>query len=298
MSLIANFETYLLTEKRVAKNSFDAYKSDLAQFDAFLKKQNTSLEQATIEHIKLYLSVLKKNGIAARSMSRKISSLKAFYNYSERVAGLENPTKDILFPKLEKTLPRFLTEAEIENLFCSLEQDTTVHSLRNKLLVHLLYVSGMRITELTQIKLSDIQHSTGFIMIHGKGNKQRLVPLPQQTFDLIRTYCEHVLSQFQKKHTQHVDFLFPTLYAGKIKPISRQLCWSLLRKLCKESGITRNISPHQLRHSLATHLLKKGADLRSLQLWLGHEHLTTVQVYTHVETSFLREVYDKKHPRS
>lgn len=231
-------------------------------------------------------------------MARKISSLKAFFSYAERIAGWKNPTQNIRSPKLEKVLPRFLTEQEIGLLFDALEKDTSHLGVRNKLILHLLYVSGMRITELTQLKIADIHMDTGFITIQGKGNKQRMVPLPQKTFELIRDYLATVHAALRQKHACTIEYVFPVMYAGKIKPISRQSCWGILKKLCQVAGIKKNVSPHQLRHSLATHLLKKGADLRSLQLWLGHEHLTTVQVYTHVDTSFLREVYDKKHPRS
>jgi len=296
--MVTKFEAYLLTEKRIAKNTFDAYRSDLAQFIFFLKGKNVSLKEATHNVIKEYLSVLKKDGISARSMARKISSLKAFYNYAHRIAGWQNHAEDLLFPKLEKSLPRFMTEEEIGILFDVVQKDSSHAGVRNKLLLHLLYVSGTRISELTQLKITDIHIDTGFITVQGKGGKQRMVPLPQQTFELIREYLDTVHKALQKKYSGLIEFLFPTVYAGKIKPISRQSCWGILKKLCCAAGIKRNISPHQLRHSLATHLLKKGADLRSLQLWLGHENLTTVQIYTHVDTSFLREVYDKKHPRS
>ena len=125
-----------------------------------------------------------------------------------------------------------------------------------------------------------------------------MMPLPQQTFDLTRDYLATIHENLRQKYSCTIEYLFPIMYAKKIKPISRQSCWGILKRLCKSAGIKRNISPHQLRHSLATHLLKKSADLRSLQLWLGHENFSTVQVYTHADTSLLREVYDKKHPRS
>lgn len=298
MSIITKFEAYLLTEKRISKNTFEAYSQDLAQFLVFLKKRNIHLEKVTQDTIKSYLLYLKKNNISARSMSRKISSLKAFYLYAERVVGWKNHTEDILFPKIEKSLPHFLTEEEIILLLETTQKDSTAIGLRNRLILHLLYVSGMRITELTQLKITDIHMDTGFITIQGKGSKQRMIPLPQQTFELIRDYLTTTHKITSEKCPSRVEFLFPVLYAGKIKPISRQSCWIILKKLCCIAGINRNISPHQFRHSLATHLLKKGADLRSLQLWLGHESLTTVQIYTHVDTTFLRKIYDKKHPRS
>lgn len=296
--IIYKFEAYLLTEKRVSKNTFDAYRADLEQFVIFLGEQNITLEKANEDSIKSYLGHLKKEGISARSIARKISSLKTFYAYAEQYAEWKNPTKNILIPKIEKSLPRFLSEDEISILLETTQKNVSPIGLRNKLILHLLYVSGMRITELTQIKIADIHIDTGFITIQGKGNKQRMIPLPKQTFELIGNYLNTTHKKLREKHPHFIEFLFPTLYAGKVKPISRQSCWAILKKLCKAAGIERNIFPHQLRHSLATHLLKRGTDLRSLQLWLGHENLTTVQIYTHVDTSFLRKVYDKKHPRS
>jgi integrase/recombinase XerD len=156
----------------------------------------------------------------------------------------------------------------------------------------------MRITELTTLTISQIQFDAGFIRVKGKGNKERLIPLPESMLALLRDYLDKVHSKFEHDHTIKTDLLFPILYAGQIKPISRQSFWLILKQLCIQAGIRTDVSPHKLRHSLATHLLKKGTHLRTLQLLLGHENLSTVEVYTHVETSYVRKVYDKKHPRA
>ncbi len=295
-SIITKFEAYLLTEKRVSTNTFNAYKSDLEQFMAFLQSRNILLQDASRQHIKNFLLYLKTMSLSARSMARKISSLKVFFSYLHRQVGFNNLADDLTFPKIDKKLPLYLAENEVEQLLAIAEQDKTNIGMRNKVILYLLYVSGMRISELTGLKLSDIHFDTGFITVQGKGGKGRMIPIPQPMMSMLAEYIQTVHRIFARK--RKTDYLFPIYYAGRVKPISRQAFWIILKQLCKKTGIKRSISPHQLRHSLATHMLKNGADLRSLQLLLGHENLSTVQIYTHVETSHLRKVYDKKHPRS
>ncbi len=299
-TLVIAFEAYLLTQKRVARNTFAAYKQDLQQFLTFLTRKKIPLEQATVINLKAYLKVLKQQKLSARSMARKISSLKSFYQFAHQKEGWSDIARDLVSPRITKNLPKFLTEQEIEQLLAAAHADTAATAERNKLILHMLYVSGMRISELIEMTLGQLHHDTGFIAIEGKGNKQRMVPLPQTTWQQISVYLQGAHTAFctQYNNGNPVDYLFPIFYAQKIKYITRQACWGIVKKLCKKAGIKRSISPHQLRHSLATHLLKKGADLRSLQLWLGHENVNTVQIYTHVETDFLRQMYDKKHPRS
>lgn len=289
MSIITKFEAYLLTERRVAHNTFNAYKQDLAQFVAFLAEHKRTIEQATSDDVKRYLAYLKSNAISSRSMARKISALKLFFTYAHEYAGFVDITHDMQAPKLEKKLPTFLSEHEIAQLLQVADADMSEQGIRNKVMLYLLYVSGMRISELTCLRVSDVHADTGFIVIRGKGGKERMVPLPQDMMSILKEYMQTIRGS---------DHLFPVRYGGKIKAISRQACWHVLNGLWRQTGIARTISPHMLRHSLATHMLKNGADLRSLQLLLGHENISTVQIYTHVETTHLRSVYDVKHPRS
>jgi len=164
-------------------------------------------------------------------------------------------------------------------------------------MLYLLYISGMRVSELIALRTTDFHFDTGFISVTGKGSKQRMIPLPHAISSLIKNYFNTLATLFETVNDRS-SYIFPVMYGKIIKPISRQSCWLILKKLCIKVGIMRSISPHQLRHSFATHMLSKGADLRSLQLLLGHESIGTVQTYTHVETSQLRTIYDKKHPRS
>jgi integrase/recombinase XerD len=299
--LQTRFETYLLTEKRVAANTFGAYKRDLEQFVAYTERKKITAKDINSDHIKAFLQHLKKLRMSSRSMARKISTLKSFFTYIHHYAGWKNNfSNELITPKIEKRLPHFFTESEIELLFRIAEMDKTLAGKRNRVMLYLLYVSGMRISELCNLRMSDVHFDTGFIHVAGKGGKSRMVPLPQMMLDMLHEYSDTIYKEVHKKGKSRADneYLFPIYYAGSIKPITRQSFWIILKKLWAKSGSDKQISPHKLRHSLATHMLKSGADLRSLQVLLGHENLSTVQIYTHVETSYLRTVYNKKHPRS
>lgn len=309
-SYISRFEIYLLTEKRLTRNTLIAYIKDISQLAQYLKSKEIEINVATNKDIKLFLQHLKvKQKINARSLARKISSLKVFFLFLNRFCSLDNLASNLTFPKLEQRLPNYLSEAEIENLLQASEKNKTDIGIRNKIMLYMVYVTGMRITELVTLKISNLQFDTGFISITGKGGKGRLIPVPLPVMQELKTYLNDIHPKLLNSKALHItqdnkisyrsnDYLFPVVYAQKVKHISRQSFWIILKKMAFDCGIKREISPHQLRHSLATHLLKKGANLRSLQLLLGHENLSTVQIYTHVDTQYLRKVYDKFHPRS
>lgn len=299
-ALITKFEAFLLTEKRVAHNTFAAYKRDVEQYVHFLTKKGSQLKDATTEDIKSFLQHLYEQKLTAQSMARKISSLKSLYSYLHNHHSFENHARDILIPKLEKRLPQYLTEQEVEQLLQATHRDESLNGLRNKAMIYLLYVSGMRISELVHVKKSAIHLDTGLMNVAGKGGRDRVVPLPEHMQTLLREYFETVYPKLVMRDgvILETEYAFPLFYGKKLKPISRQAFWIILKKIAQESNIKKTVSPHKLRHSLATHLLKKGADLRSLQLLLGHEQLSTVQIYTHLENEHIRQVYDKKHPRS
>lgn len=294
----AQFQAYLLTEKRVARNTFDAYARDIDQLAVFLLKRKKRFDNTRHNDLIEFLRYLKSSlNLSARTVSRKISSIKTLFNYLSERHGYTNSAADLIFPKLEKRLPEYLTEQEVEKLFEQAEADTSDLGVRNKVMLILLYVTGVRISELVHLRSSDIQFDTGLVAVSGKGGKERLVPLPQPVVPLLQDYLDKIHPRLIKKRGQN-DYLFPIRYGKAIKPISRQAFWAILKKLAMHVTSKKSISPHKLRHSLATHMLKKGADLRSLQLLLGHENLSTVEIYTHVEMSYARKIYDKKHPRS
>lgn len=298
-SIITKFHVYLLTEKLVSSNTFEAYKRDVDQLAAYLDSHKKTLASLDVAAVKEYLRYLcDELKLTPRSITRKISALKVLFYYLNEYHSMPNLTDDLAFPKLEKKLPNFLSEEEVQRLLLAAERDQMENSKRNKMILYLLYVSGMRISELINLQLSHLHFDTGFIDVRGKGGKSRMVPIPQAVLELLKNYIETAHKAFTQNGKRQTDYLFPILYGGAIKPITRQAVWGILKHLCKKSGINRSISPHQLRHSLATHMLKNGADLRSLQMLLGHENLATVQIYTHLDTSYLRAIYDKKHPRS
>lgn len=339
--IINKFEAYLLTEKRVSQSTFEAYMRDIRQLVLYLKgEHNVDIKEAKREHLKDFLFYLKMKQSSAKTMSRKISAIKVFYNYVTKYLEWENIAGELIFPKLDKKLPQYLTEKEIEEIFLCAGQDNSSTGVRNKIMLYLLYVSGMRISEMVNLVVSQIQFDSGFININGKGGKGRIIPIPAEMLKLLDDYTNIILPKLMgktdkiseaikgagkldkqlnkensKKNNENnktiknikiskvsrvckTDFLFPVTYAGKTRSMTRQAFWSILNKLWAKTGSKRSISPHQFRHSLATHMLKNGVDLRSLQMILGHENLCTVQIYTHLDVSYLRDVYNKKHPRA
>ncbi|NBQ17380.1 site-specific tyrosine recombinase XerD [bacterium] len=306
---VVKFESYLLSALCVSRNTFDAYSRDLKQFLDFIKHEVEEqgvviwCGQITTDHIKSFLKFLQEHEVHARSRSRKISCLRKFFEYisKDESYGLkENPMNSIVLPKLEKKLPGFLTETETEQLLKTALLAKTPGEERNKIMLYVLYTCGLRISELVNLRTCNIDFSSGFITIDGKGGKERMVPLQHDINVMLQEYLEKTYPQLGSQKSDKIlsDLLFPVYYGGVTKALTRQSFWGYLKKLSVAAGIQKDISPHQLRHSLATHLLKNGADLRSLQLLLGHEHLETVQIYTHLETNHLRKIYDAKHPRS
>ena len=321
--VLTKFEAYLLTEKRVSESTFEAYMRDVKQLVVFLRGEcRVELQEANREHLKKFLFFLKQKNSSSRTMSRKISAIKVLYKYVSQYLDWKNIAGNLTFPKLEKKLPQYLTEQEIEKLFEIAERDNTIIGQRNKIMLYLLYVSGMRISEMVNLRVSQVQFDSGFITVSGKGGKGRVIPIAKPMLVKLEQYIDSVLPQLlgnnkniknnkngensKKKSSKSsiykkkikTEYLFPVIYACKVKAISRQNFWVALKDLWAKTGSKKSISPHQLRHSLATHMLRKGVDLRSLQMLLGHENLSTVQIYTHLDIRYLRDVYDKKHPRA
>jgi integrase/recombinase XerD len=298
--LFEQFKVYLLTEKRVSTNTLEAYSADLRQLLDFITEKALCPEKIRQSDLKEFLAILKKQELSARSMARKVSSIKAFFGYISRYHGLENCSESLIFPKIDQRLPKCLSESDIEALLTVAAADQSKMGLRNRAMLSLLYVTGMRISELTGLRITDIRHDVHLLAVRGKGGKGRLIPVPETILALIDQYRQSSIDVLRDKHPaiEDVPFVFPVYYKGGIKPMTRQACWSIIKKVWAKTGIQKKISPHMLRHSLATHMLKNGADLRSLQMLLGHENLATVQIYTHLDTSYVRSIYDAKHPRS
>lgn len=301
--LLSKFQDYLISEKCVATNTLEAYNRDLQQFLDFLKKEYkiTKFEQIRSNHVKDFLKHMRYDmQLGAKSASRKLSAIKTLANYLSRYHDFIPFTQGVSFPQLPKQLPRHLTQEQMQTLFQAADQDVSVTGQRNKVMLSLLYVCGIRVSELVEMKTSNLNFQDRCLQVHGKGGKERIVPLPPELILLLQAYLQrihgHLIGSGKKQHQS--EYLFPVLYAGRVNHITRQAFWRIVKDIAQKSGLMHAISPHVLRHSLATHLLKRGANLRHLQTLLGHEKINTVQVYTHLELSHLRELYDKYHPRA
>ncbi|MBM3894565.1 hypothetical protein FJ366_03160 [Candidatus Dependentiae bacterium] len=285
---VTRFRTYLITERRFSHNTVSAYIADVEQFLHFFEEHELSLEKYTKDDVLSFLSFLKLKKLAAASLCRKVVVLKLFGSYIEDCFKIKNIMAQISTPKLEQLLPTYLTEAEVEQLLVYIQ--TNIQSdkgFRNYLIIILLYSAGLRVSELLSLKPTSFRFDTGFVEVIGKRGTQRAVPLPAQVLDAVQ--------QFVGTHEKN-EWLFTTNESTQ-KPLTRQQCWNIVKDAVLKSGITKQISPHSLRHSLATHFLGRGMDVRSLQVFLGHQSVDTVEVYTHVDRTGLRSVYEKSHPR-
>ena len=298
--LYFKFQQYLMTEKRVSINTLQAYQIDLEQSITFFEKQGCqSFHHVKQDHVKNFLHYLRVDlKLSARSASRKLSALKALSKYGQQYHNLHDFTFNVAFAKLEKVLPKFLTQDQVLHLFEVAQKDLTPTGQRNYVMIALAYVCGVRVSELIELKRSNINFDDNLICVAGKGDKQRMIPIPESVSMLLQTYLVMHQPYLIKDVKSDYEYLFPVLYAGQVRPLTRQTFWGILKDVVKKAQLPKTISPHILRHSIATHLLKKGANLRLLQVALGHEQLETVQVYTHVEISHLRKLYDQYHPRA
>lgn len=302
-ALFLKFQDYLISEKCVANNTLEAYNRDIIQFLNFLEKNHNivRLDQVTAEHVKDFLRHMRiEMKLGPKSASRKLSALKTLANYLSRYHDFIPFTQGVVFPQLPKQLPRHLTQEQMQSLFAAADLDVSMTGQRNKVMLSLLYVCGMRVSELVEMKTTNLNFQDHCLQVSGKGGKERIIPLPPELILLLQAYLNRIhsflIGSGNKQH--YSEYLFPVLYAGKVDHITRQAFWRIVKDIAKKSGLMHKVSPHVLRHSLATHLLKRGANLRHLQTLLGHEKINTVQIYTHLELSHLRDLYDKFHPRA
>ncbi len=255
----------------------------------------TSFNDVSYSDIRLYLTFLYKEKYARKSVARKISSLRSFYKFLVRdKVSTENPFSLVSLPKKEHKIPTFLYQEEIEQLF-SVSDITTPIGQRNQALLEILYGAGLRVSECCQIQISDIDFSYGTILVHGKGRKQRYVPFGDFAEQALHTYIDYGRKVLLEKSKITSDMLFLNFRGGNLTTRGVRL---ILKKLVNDASLTINISPHILRHTFATHLLNEGADMRAVQELLGHTHLSSTQIYTHVTKDHLKKVYASAHPRA
>lgn len=292
--LLKDFAYYLKTEKGLSQNTIKSYLQDLEQYRIFLAKYQNITKPRSIEkrNIELFLRSLKKI-VAAKSLARKITSIKSFHRFLELEREVDfDVTKAFSTPKFEQKLPQVLAVNEVVSLLEQVNK-TTVLGLRNKALLELIYGSGLRVSELLDIVMEDIHLNQGYIMVKGKGSKDRMVPISDMSIIGLRNYIVKAREPLLQKG--NCDYLFLNRAGNRL---SRQGFFKLLKKLALDAGIQTECSPHTLRHSFATHLLENGMDLRTLQSLLGHEDISTTQIYTHISQKRIKKVYESAHPRA
>lgn len=285
---IEDFENYLLLEKKYSSNTINSYHNDLITFKDYFKNK-TKLKNITNNDLKEYIRTLNKNK-SSKTVARTISSLKSFYKFLTLEKYItENPIFNITTPKIEKKLPRVLSEEEIDKLLNIKLTDN--YSYRNKAMLELMYSSGLRVTELISLSVSDIDLENDTVRIFGKGSKERVIPLGNYASKYLEEYIlYHRPALLKNKST---NYLFLSSRGDKM---TRQAFFKILQKLALNQGIKTSFSPHTLRHSFATHLLKHGADLRSIGELLGHADISSTQIYTHITNEKLKENYEDSHP--
>ena len=293
---IDDFSNFLKFEKNFSGNTLDAYMRDVRKLESFTLSEldNLSPQNITYENLQEYIYQLSKNKISERSQARAISSIKAFFKFLlEDDYRTDNPATLLEGPKLGLYLPDTLSEEDINRIIACIDNSTDIGK-RNKCILEVLYGCGLRVSELIDLKISNINFKESYIMVEGKGEKTRLVPLANTTAEFIRSYI-HTVRNKTKINKKYEDTLFLN---SRGTNMSRVIVFIIIKELTQKAGISKSISPHTFRHSFATHLLQNGADLRFIQEMLGHSSITTTQVYTHLKTEELRDVILNFHPRN
>lgn len=292
------FIEYLQIEKNYSQYTIVNYVADLEDFFIFMKEQSMGdLQLITYSDTRLYLTLLHQKNFARKTISRKISALRSFYRFLNREKLVkENPFASVSLPKKEQRLPQYFFEEELEKLF-TLSNTSEPIGQRNQALIEVLYGTGIRVSELCQIKLSDLDLHIGTVLVNGKGGKQRYVPFGSFAQDILEQFISAGRKQLLLKDKQNRDHdtLFVNHRGG---PLTVRGVRHILNEMIKKTSLTMNISPHMFRHTFATHLLNEGADMRSVQELLGHAHLSSTQIYTHVTKDHLRNIYMSHHPRA
>ena len=280
-------------EKGLSQNTLDSYRSDLEQFSIWLEKNNLTYSKTSKKEILSYLSFLFQKGLGSKTVARKLSSLKSFFRYLVFKSIITiDPSSEVETPKLLRSIPKSISEKEVEALLAAPDAKTDI-GLRDKTMIETLYSCGLRISELINLELLNLNLRQGVIRVIGKGQKERLVPMGDQLVNLLDLYISS--SRKNLLNNKHSDFLF---LSNRGQRMTRQSFWHRIKHYCLDSGFEpEKISPHVLRHAFATHLLNNGADLRVVQLLLGHSDLNTTQIYTEVARQRLKRLHTEHHPR-
>ncbi len=291
---LEKFLNYITVERGLALNTVISYRHDLEQFISFLESVGVKeFNSVRRDHLARYLASLHEKGLATRSRNRHLAAIRSFYKFllREKIADT-NPAAQMESSQVQKKLPRVLSPEEVEKL---LEQPdvSTPLGQRDKAMLELLYATGLRVTELVRMTIEQLNLEVGYVTALGKGDKERIIPITENAHDALEDYLEHGRNILLKGRES--NYLFVNRSG---KPITRQGFWKILQRYTQKAGINKHISPHTLRHSFATHLLEHGADLRSVQMMLGHSDISTTQIYTHVAREQLKKIHRLHHPRS
>ena len=286
-SNLRSFLNYLLVDKGLSNNTVKAYEADISSFFQWLDNEDLKYKNLQEDHINQYISFLFQRKMRSSSVNRKISSIKSFYIFLVKRNFLKNsPLNDLVTPKQEKYLPESMSEAEVDKLLNSPDVSNKIEN-RDKAMIEMLYATGMRISELVNLKITDVDMKRCVVKVFGKGSKERLVPFGETALDSLKSYLNN-----RERSSSKEIFL-----SNRGKKMTRVAFWQRVKVYLIRENLKNSISPHTLRHAFATHLINRGADLRSVQLLLGHSDLSTTQIYTHIAKQRLSDVLKKHHPR-
>jgi len=283
------FLTYIQVEKGLARHTLESYERDLTRLQEWASGNGKQIAELTRADLRKWIASLSRDGLAPTSIARAVSATRGFFKFLMLDGHIRShPAEDLDTPQRFSYLPKFLTEDEINRLLAA-PDISTEEGIRDRAVLEVMYASGLRVSELVALKQSDVDLLAGLIVCHGKGSKERRVPLGKSAI--------HWLQQHAAVKAGYGKSPLPNVFLHRGKPFTRQLAWSMIKRHAERAGI-KNVSPHTLRHSFATHLLQHGADSRSVQAMLGHSDISTTQIYTHMTDVHLRSAYDRHHPRA
>jgi integrase/recombinase XerD len=287
--LLKEFLLFIQVEKGLARHSIDSYRRDLDRLQAWANKNGKQVSELTRADLRKWIASLSREGLAPASVARAVSATRGFFKFLMLDGHIKShPAEDLDTPQRFAYLPKFLTEDEINRLFTAPDISTD-EGIRDRAVLEIMYATGLRVSELVNLKHADVDLLAGLVKCHGKGNKERRVPLGKSAI--------HWLQQYSAVKAGYGKQSSPNVFLHRGRPFTRQLAWSMIKSHAEKVGI-KNVSPHTLRHSFATHLLQHGADSRSVQALLGHSDISTTQIYTHITDMHLRSAYDRHHPRA
>ena len=286
---IKEFLTYIQVEKGLAQHSIASYQRDLTRLQTWATQNGKDILELTRADLRKWIASLSRDGLAPASVTRAVSATRGFYKFLMLDGHIKrHPAEDLDTPQRFSYLPKFLTEPEINRLLAAPDINT-FEGIRDRTILEVMYATGLRVSEMVNLKQADVDLLAGLLLCHGKGSKERRVPLGKSAI--------HWLQQYAAAKTGYGKQTLPHVFLHRGKPFTRHLAWSMIKRYAERAGI-KDVSPHTLRHSFATHLLQHGADSRSVQALLGHSDISTTQIYTHITDVHLRSAYDRHHPRA